>query len=135
MKNSFLEMLGRIINSILTSLIVSIVLFVAGYSLLTGEFPPNLANLKKSYQNLHKITQMTRQIHDQDLRLKKQYQTTGQMSEEDIAALQNMNMQRAELGLGLLSGGAIDDHTEERIKKLEKRVSQLEAELKMKASK
>jgi len=69
------------------------------------------------------------------LRLKKQYQTTGQVSEENVAALQSLNLQRAELGLGILSGEPKEDHTEERIKKLEKRVSQLEAELKIRTAK
>lgn len=134
-----LEMLGKIINSILTSLIVSIVLFVAGYSLLSGEFPPNFARLKKSYQSLHKVAQISRQIHEQDLRLKKQYAETGQVSEQDVAALQSLNLQRAELGVGILSGDSrddrTDDRTEKRIKELEKRVAQLEAQLKVRSAK
>ncbi|MDG0816766.1 hypothetical protein [Bdellovibrio svalbardensis] len=135
MTNSFVELLGKIANSILTSLIVSIVLFVAGYSVLTGEFPPNLAKLKKSYQNLHKVTQISRQIHEQDLRMKKQYEKTGQVSEEDVAVLQSLNLQRAELGVGILAGDSKSDQTNERIQQLEKRVTQLETELKSRNSK
>lgn len=130
-----METLGKIINSVLTSLIVSIILFVIMYSLMTGEFPPNLARLKKSYQGLHKMAQVSREIHDQDVRLRKQYATTGNVNQEDVDHLQALNLQRMELGASMLGGSSVDEASQKRIDELEKRVSKLEAELKVRSTK
>lgn len=126
-----METLGKIINSVLSSLIVSIILFVGMYSLMTGEFPPNLARLKKSYSNLHEITRISRQIHEKDTSLRKKYQTTGEVDQSEVDALQELNLKRAELGTGLLNAGgdATVQLQEKRIEALEKRVAELESQL------
>lgn len=132
-----MEAIGKIISSVISSLLVSIILFLVTYSFMTGEFPPNLARLKKGYQNLHEMAKVSRQIHEKDLQLRKQYQQTGAVSDEDLQALQELNLRRADIGTNLLgaTSGSSDEVMQRQIHALEKRVSHLEAELKRQHSK
>lgn len=39
--------------SVISSLLVSVFVFLIGYSLVTGEFPPNLEKIKLAFQQIH----------------------------------------------------------------------------------
>ncbi|WP_374078092.1 hypothetical protein [Bdellovibrio bacteriovorus] len=137
------EALGKILGSVLRSLFISIVMFVVVFSAITGEFPPDFSRIKKTYSNLQQMTQLSRQIHEQQKAMKGQYATTGEVDEQDVEALQELNLKRAELGAGLLGAGpetsaSVDtgDVKELRAKmkemetqlfRLQNRVSELEA--------
>lgn len=99
------EALGKIAGSILRSLFISIVMFVVVFSVITGEFPPDFGRIKKTYSNLQQMTQLSRQIHEQQKALQGRYATNGEVDEQDVEALQELNLKRAELGAGLLGAG------------------------------
>lgn len=137
-----LEVLAKALSSILRSLFVSLMMFIIGYSVITGEFPPNFSRLKTTFQNLQEMTQLSRQVFEQQKNLKQQMAAQGMVDEKDVAALEELNLKRAELGAGLLGGSAqqiqkieIHDNQELRrqvkeletqVLRLQQRVSQLE---------
>ncbi|WP_253720928.1 hypothetical protein [Bdellovibrio bacteriovorus] len=89
------------------------------------------------------MTQLSRQIQEQQKALKNQYTAHGEVDESDVEALQELNLKRAELGAGLLQAeNAVSDSQEtselkQKMKELEtqlfrlqQRVSQLESKTK-----
>ncbi|WP_374029722.1 hypothetical protein [Bdellovibrio bacteriovorus] len=120
------EALGKIAGSILRSLFISIVMFVVVFSVITGEFPPRFSRLKNTYHNLQQMAQLSRQIHEQQKVLKKQYAQDGLVEDADLEALQEMNLRRAEIGAGILQGSAVAGVGSEENKELKERLQQLE---------
>ncbi|WP_373999000.1 hypothetical protein [Bdellovibrio bacteriovorus] len=138
-----LQALGKIAGSVLRSLFISIVMFIIVFSVITGEFPPNFKRVTNTFKNLQQMTQLSRQIQEQQKALKNQYTAHGEVDENDVEALQELNLKRAELGAGLLQAeNAVSDSQEtselkQKMKELEtqlfrlqQRVSQLESKTK-----
>lgn len=138
-----LQALGKIAGSILRSLFISIVMFIIVFSVITGEFPPNFKRVTNTFKSLQQMTQLSRQIQEQQKALKTQYAANGEVDESDVEALQELNLKRAELGSGLLQAeNTVSDSQEtselkQKMKELEtqlfrlqQRVSQLESKTK-----
>lgn len=96
------ETMAKVLGSILRSLFFSIIMFVVVYSVITGEFPPNFARIKTSYQGLQKMAHLSREIHNKNKDLNTQYEIEGSVDDADLAALQELNLKRAEIGVSLL---------------------------------
>lgn len=138
-----LQVLGKIVGSILRSLFISIVMFVIVFSVITGEFPPNFKRVTNTFKNLQQMTQLSRQIQEQQKALKDRYAAHGEVDDSDVEALQELNLKRAELGAGLLqaenpaSDNQETNELKQKVKELEtqlfrlqQRVSQLESKSK-----
>lgn len=124
-----LQTLGKILGSIVRSLFISIVMFIIVFSVITGEFPPNFGRIKSTYQSLQKMTQLSRQIFDQQKVLKGQYQANGEVDEADVSALEELNLKRAELGASILQGGPSPSMDSQEVKDLRKQMAELEKQV------
>lgn len=49
----------QILNALFRSLFISIVMFIIGLSVITGEFPPKLERLEKTYESLQQMAQLS----------------------------------------------------------------------------
>nr|BFD58590.1 hypothetical protein CKG001_06970 [Bdellovibrio sp. CKG001] len=122
--------LAKILSSLLRSLFVSLVMFVVVFSVITREFPPNFSKLQNSWQNLQKMAQLSRQIHDQHQLLKSQQAVgDGFVEDADLEKLQELNLRRAELGAGLLNGTVPAAEPSADSQALKQRVQELEKQL------
>jgi translation initiation factor IF-2 len=63
MKNVFIE----IVNRLITSLVLMIIIFLASYCLVTGEFPPKWKNLKAGVFQLQDQLKTIKKIQEQKL--------------------------------------------------------------------
>lgn len=125
------EALGKIAGSILRSLFISIVMFVIVFSVVTGEFPPNFGRIKKTYASLQQMTQLSRQIHEQQKAMQHQYADSGEVDEHDVEALQELNLKRAEIGAGILGDPNAPSSVNESadVKELKAKINDMEAQL------
>lgn len=60
MKNFFLEILKKLISTIL----FAVLMFVASYCFITGEFPPKIENMKKGIHGLQAQVQQLNKIRE-----------------------------------------------------------------------
>lgn len=101
------QVIGKVLGALLRSLFVSIVMFVIGFSVISGEFPPNFKRLEKTYESLQQMSQLGRQLQVQQKDMKNQIVNPGESDvERDVEALQNLTAKRAELGENILTGSA-----------------------------
>jgi len=121
------EALGKVAGSILRSLFISIVMFVVVFSVITGEFPPDFSRIKKGYQSLQQMAQLSRQIHQQHKILKAQNDSGQAVDDADVEALQELNLKRAELGASLLGEGPLPQTAE--VTQLQNQIKELQAQL------
>lgn len=119
----------RVLGSILRSLVVSIVMFVIVFSVITREFPPNFSRLQNSWQNLQKMAQLSREIQNQHKVLKGQQAQDGFVEDADLEKLQELNLRRAELGAGLLSGESPGLTSSEEVINMQRRMAEMEKQL------
>lgn len=102
MKNFFVEILKKLITTIL----FAVLMFVASYCIVTGEFPPKIANLKNGVANLQAQIKQINKIREHQLA--KLAATTDQSLDESQAEIK---YQQALL---------------DKIKELEARIARLE---------
>lgn len=57
-----MSFLAKILRSVATSILASLIIFIASYSLLTGEFPPNFSHLKNIYSTLKQLKSFNQKI-------------------------------------------------------------------------
>lgn len=133
------ELLLKFLGSVIRSLFISAILFVVGFSAVTGEFPPNFKRIPLMFEQVQKLTQVSRQIHDKQKALNKQQMENGYVENADVEELQELQLRRAEIGTSILPQGpgtvssqspsGQDDETKARLNKLEQRMLHLESEL------
>lgn len=102
--------IAKILGSVLRSLFISIVMLVIALSVITGQFPPDLERLQKTYTSVQELAQISQAVHGQN-NMDAGTATTGaagSMEEEDIRKLEAINTKRAELGANLLPYGEND---------------------------
>lgn len=63
MKNFFLEILKKLISTIL----FAVLMFVASYCFITGEFPPKIENMKKGLNGLQAQVQQLNKIRESQM--------------------------------------------------------------------
>lgn len=95
-----LEVMGKILSSLVRSLFVSAVMLLIALSLLTGEFPPSFGKLQNMFAGLQKISDLNRNL--QTIAVKSLVEPAADSSEADVLALQQLNKQRAEVGSSIL---------------------------------
>lgn len=105
MKDFLLKILGSLVRSI----VVSVILFVAGVSLVTGEFPPDFSKIKNSLQQVQQMTTVSRQIMGAQKSLKAQQNSQGYVEDEDLQKLQELQLKRAEIGAAIMAGAPVDE--------------------------
>ena len=94
----------KVVGSVLRSLLVSIILFVVGFSLVTGEFPPDFKRIPRLMDQVQKLAQVSREVHEKQKHLKSKMQTQGYVEDKDVEALQELQLKRAEIGVAIGSG-------------------------------
>lgn len=108
MKKFFSEVLKKLI----VTLLFAAIMFVASYCLVTGEFPPKIANMKKGLLNMQIQIQQLKKI--QETQLAKLAQAADQINEA-----QAPNLDQAEI--------KYQQALVDKIKELEARIARLES--------
>lgn len=113
--------IGRIILSFFSSILISLILFLVIYSFLTKEFPPNLSKLKKSYENLGRLTKLSQHFLDE----------SNSLDEDDVQKLITRFKERATLGEKLIPEASLIDPniSEEELKELKKDIALLKIKI------
>ena len=107
MKKFFAEILKKLI----VTLLFAAIMFVASYCLVTGEFPPKIANMKKGLLNMQTQIQQLKKI--QETQLAKLAKAADQINDA-----QNPNLDQAEI--------KYQQALVDKIKELEARIARLE---------
>ena len=95
-----LEVMGKILSSLVRSLFVSAVMLLIALSLLTGEFPPSLGKIQNMFAGLQRISDLNRNLPT--IAVKSLAESAADSSDADVLALQQLNKQRAEVGSSML---------------------------------
>lgn len=109
MKNFILEILKKLITTIL----FAVLMFVASYCVVTGEFPPKIANMKKGVANLQTQVQQLNKIRESQMA---KLAETAELAHENSASPQGLARAELKYQQALL----------DKIKELEARVARLE---------
>ena len=128
------QFFGKILQSVITNLIVYFILVIISYSVVTGQFPPNFAKMKRNYGDLRKMVEISQEIHAKDKTLRKQYAETGKVPEREVETVRQLMDERTEIAanvFGFEVGGR--DLTQDRILALEQKVIELENQLQAQA--
>lgn len=147
----FLAELGRffvkLLGALLHSLLVSVIMLILAFSLITKQFPPDFARIQKSFLDIKtQTTQATQQILDLQKKIKDKTanEEGGDSIERDVEAMEKINLAKAKLRADLLGENDEAPHTairsddkelkseiremQAQIFKLQNRVNQLEAQ-------
>ncbi len=89
MKNVFIEILNRLI----TSIALMIIIFLASYCLVTGEFPPKWKNLKAGVIQLQDQLKLIKKFQEQ--KLNALTKTTQMTNTEDLNTALNPHQQQS----------------------------------------
>lgn len=109
MKNFILEILKKVISAIL----FTVLMFVASYCFITGEFPPQIENMKKGLHNLQaQVQQLNKVRENQMTKLAKEADQANEAKSLDEAEIK---YQQALL---------------DKVKELEARIARLESQTK-----
>ncbi len=108
MKKFFSEVLKKLI----VTLLFAAIMFIASYCLVTGEFPPKIANMKKGLLNMQTQIQQLKKI--QETQLAKLAEAADQINEA-----QSPNLDQAEI--------KYQQALVDKIKELEARIARLES--------
>lgn len=125
--------IGSFLASIARTLVISFVMFLVGWYLVTKEFPPKATSVKKSFEQLQRFSQLSFKILEQQRRMQDKKSAGEEATPEDLAAMQELNKQRALLGLSMFQPAPVQyakgNSPEElavKIEKLEGRIQALE---------
>lgn len=77
-------------------------MLVVALSIITGQFPPDLERLQRSYSSLQEMTTLSRKIFEQRKSMDKEQAKIGSVEDEDLHKLEELYLRRAELGANLL---------------------------------
>ena len=115
--------LSKIFEKILTSLVVSILIFVGSFSFMTGRFPPRKDDLIRSFSLLK---QMFVSSQDVNAKTKEMNAAGGNVSIEQIVEFQRLSLKRAEVTLELTAifkrinaAGGADPNVGEALQKIQ----------------
>lgn len=112
-----MEIIGRVLKSLVTSFLVSGILFVVVFSVVTNEFPPKISRIKAGVENMQKLMLLTQQTLG--AQMEKQIRTADGVKNQvesldlsnDDTMIENMNKlgkKRMTLGQKIF-GGMGDD--------------------------
>lgn len=115
MKNFITDIFKKLLSSILFAAIM----FVASYCVITGEFPPKIANMKKGFHNMQAQIQQLKKI--QESQLSKLSQAADQINGSTVGQIntQNPSLDQAEI--------KYQQALLDKIKDLEARIARLES--------
>jgi hypothetical protein len=125
MKKFFLEILKKLLVTILFAMLM----FLASYCIVTGEFPPKFANMKKGILNLQGQVKQLNKIRDSQL------EKLSQMADDGASVVDQIDISK--LSASSPSTPSTHANTDEaelryqqalldKIKELEARISRLE---------
>lgn len=130
------ELALKVFGSIIRSILVSAIMFVVGFSLITGEFPPDFNRIPRMMDQVQKLTQVSREVHEKQKLLKSKMKAQGFIEDQDVEALQELQLKRAEIGASIGSGKELKNQnsmnsseSQEEVAQLRIRVSVLETKL------
>lgn len=104
-----------IFKKLLSTILFTALMFVVSYCVITGEFPPKIANMKKGFYNMQAQIQQLKKI--QESQLSKLSQAADQVNAQ--SNLQNPNLDQAEI--------KYQQALLDKIKELEARIARLES--------
>lgn len=79
-------------------------MFIIFFSIVTGGFPPDFSKIRKAYNNLQAMSQLSKQpLAASSPNIPESEK--GLTDEKDVALLESYNKKRAELGEGLFGAG------------------------------
>lgn len=86
----------KVVEKLLFSILSSLVLFIAGFSLMTGKFPPNMNDLKR-------VIDISKQMYfsNEEYNVLARNYETFEPSMEQMAQLQRLSLKRTEAALAL----------------------------------
>lgn len=126
----------KVAGSILRSLFVSIIFFVVGFSLVTGEFPPDFKRIPRLMDQVQKLAQVSREVHEKQKLLKSKMATQGYVEDQDVEALEELQLKRAEIGIAIGTGKESPEQVEngqsnnsDEVSELRARVNELETKV------
>ena len=106
MKNFFADIFKKLISTIL----FAVIMLALSYCIITGEFPPKIANMKKSFQDMRAQIEQLKKI--QESQLAKLSASVDQINEQKMTNDAEIKYHQALL---------------EKIKELEARIARLES--------
>lgn len=125
--------IGSFLASIVRTLVVSFIMFLIGWYLVTKEFPPKASSVKKSFEQIQQLSQLSFKILEQQKRLQEKKSAGEEITAEDQAAMAELHKQRAQLGLTMFqpappqyAKGLSPEELAVKIEKLEGRLQALE---------
>lgn len=94
-----MEFLSQLLERILTSFVLSVCIFVATFSYLTGRFPPRKSDMVRAFTLVREIISSQDELNakTKDLQM-----YAGKMSLEQLAEFQRLSLRRTEIGLEML---------------------------------
>ncbi len=126
----------KVAGSVLRSLLVSTIFFVVGFSLVTGEFPPDFKRIPRLMDQVQRLAQVSREVHEKQKLLKSKMATQGYIEDQDVEALEELQLKRAEIGVAIGSGKEVasqgsgeNTQSSEEVSQLRARVNELEMKL------
>lgn len=126
----------KVAGSILRSLFVSIIFFVVGFSLVTGEFPPDFKRIPRLMDQVQKLAQVSREVHEKQKLLKSKMATQGYVEDQDVEALEELQLKRAEIGIAIGTGKESPEqvangqsNNSDEVSELRARVNELETKV------
>lgn len=114
-----IRFLVDLLKAILRSVIISVVLFVITYSLITKEFPPKWDKVKKSWSQLQRLSEMSHSL------------VSVPSSNDDEQAFQQVSQivkERAKMGAQFLNEAPDNFSVIEENKNLKEKLRKLEVE-------
>ncbi len=97
-----MKLLTRLFERILFSLFMSLILFLASYSLMTGKFPPKIDEMKKSFSLLRGLATGAGSFNAMNQDLAKMQSSGQQPSLEQIEQFQTIALERTRMAAELM---------------------------------
>jgi hypothetical protein len=123
-----MKVISAVVANIFTSLFISFIIFIATYSFISGQFPPDFRKMAESAKALRNYAETIKNLAQKNGAVKPS-------DEESVASLQALQRQQQEL-LAKLSGQqpgapapAAANPIEERLAESERRISSLQSKV------
>lgn len=111
------------ISNLLSSCLISIILFVAVFSVVTGEFPPKIGHLKQAFESLTELSALHTDFNNSTP------ETSDDESVSHLAQLKKKQQQIAQKIFGNLKNQVkteVEDSLQNRLLENERRISLLQ---------
>lgn len=122
----------RILGVLLRSTFVSLVMFLVTFSVITGEFPPNFSKIKKAFQGMQELSQMSKHRYQLGAPKKNGLQIYSDPAEQDVADLEYLNRRRAEISQDLFqpkNESIVPENSSHEVRRLRSELTEVKIQL------